>query len=120
MFVCNRDCFNCIYEDCICDEFSDDLALDYGLDRECHINNAPADIAQRKYRKTEKGKQSVYKYNHSVKHKEVMRKYNKSEKGKARFKRFEQTEARKAYRREWQRRKYQENKLKERMNNEQS
>lgn len=105
MFVCNRDCFNCTYTDCVCDEPSDDLALDRQLDLEAKINITSAARACKKYRKTEKGKQAVYRWNHSDKHKEIMRNYNKSEKGKERSKRFEQTEARKAYRREWQRKK---------------
>ena len=105
MSVCNRDCFNCTYIDCICDEPSDDLALDRQLDLEANKSYDNTSTAQRKYRKTEKGKQALYRWNHSERHKELMRTYNKSAKGKARSKRCEQTEHRKAYRREWERKK---------------
>lgn len=106
MFVCNRDCFNCKYTGIVYDdEPSDDLDLDRQLDLEAKINTTSAARACKKYRKTEKGKRAVYRWNHSDKHKEIMRNYNKSEKGKERSKRFEQTEARKTYRREWQREK---------------
>lgn len=105
MFVCNRDCFNCSYTDCICNEPSDDLALDRQLDLEASRSYEANAKAQRKYRKTEKGKQAIYRWNHSDKHKKIMTNYNNSERGKERSKRFEQTEARKAYRREWERKK---------------
>ena len=39
MGICNRDCFNCEYSDCICDEPSDDLRLDYELDLEIKSSN---------------------------------------------------------------------------------
>ena len=39
MSICNRDCFNCEYSDCICDEPSDDLRLDYELDLEIKSSN---------------------------------------------------------------------------------
>ncbi|MFQ9442801.1 MAG: hypothetical protein ACLR1A_07800 [Eubacterium ventriosum] len=105
MSVCNRDCFNCSYTDCICNEPSDDLALDRQLDLEASRSYEANAKAQRKYRKTEKGKQAIYRWNHSDKHKKIMTNYNNSERGKERSKRFEQTEARKAYRREWERKK---------------
>lgn len=103
MSVCNHDCFNCVYSDCICNEPPDDLALHRQLDLDATRKYNSVAVAQRKYRQSEKGKQSTYKYNHSDKGKAVMSAYNKSEKGKERSKRFEQTEVRKAYRREWQR-----------------
>ena len=99
MSICNRDCFNCEYSDCICDEPSDDLRLDYELDLEIKSSNKYN--AQKKYRQTEKGKLN----NTSEKAKARMNIYNKSEKGKGRSRRFEQTEKRKAYKREWARRK---------------
>lgn len=103
MSICNRDCFNCEYSDCICDEPSDDLRLDYELDLEIKLSNKYN--AQRKYRQTEKGKLKLHEYNTSEKAKARMNIYNKSEKGKERSRRFEQTEKRKEYKREWARRK---------------
>ena len=101
MSICNHDCFNCIYSDCICNEPPDDLALHRQLDLEANRKYNPVAISQRKYRQSEKGKQSTYKYNHSVKGKATMSVYNKSEKGKERSRRYNQTEKRKAYKREY-------------------
>ncbi len=112
MSTCNHDCFNCSYDDCICEDYTDDLALDMYLDRMATRSYDSLRVSQRKYRATEKGKQAVRRWNHSEKHKKIMNNYNKSAKGKERSKRFEQTEKRKAYRREWQKRKYWENKAK--------
>lgn len=112
MSTCNHDCFNCSYDDCICEDYTDDLALDMYLDRMATRSYDSLRVSQRKYRATEKGRQAVYRWNHSEKHKEIMNNYNKSAKGKERSKRFEQTEKRKAYRREWQKRRYWENKAK--------
>lgn len=110
MSICSHDCFNCIFDDCICDDYSDDLMLDKQLDLEAKNNSKLT--PRQKYQRSEKGKLAMHRYNVSEKAKQKMNRYNKSDKGKERFKRFEQTEKRKAYRREWQKKKYWENKLK--------
>lgn len=115
MPVCNLDCFNCTYSDCINEGDLSERKLDASLDRaakqDCKLT------PYQKYRKSEKGKAAVHRYNTSDAGKAHMNKYNHSEKGKARSKIYEQTEQRKLYRREWQRRKYWERKLNAETNN---
>lgn len=101
--VCNLDCFNCIYDDCINDGDLSDSKLSAELDREAKQDGELT--AYQKYRHTEKGKAAIKRYSQSEKGKEAQYRANHSEKGKARMKRYAQTEKRKAYRREWMRHK---------------
>lgn len=103
--MCNHDCFNCIYSDCIVDDMVDDIGFDYELDMYAvrSTNITPQKVAQQKYRQSEKGKRAVYKYNHSESAKLVRERYLNTDKSKQRLKRFESSEKRKSYRRKWQR-----------------
>lgn len=100
--VCNLDCFNCIYDDCINEGDLSDSKLSAELDREAKRDGELTPY--QKYRHTEKGKAAIKRYQVSDKGKAAQYRANHSEKGKARFKAYEQTEKRKAYRREWQKR----------------
>lgn len=101
--VCNLDCFNCIYDDCINEGDLSDSKLSAELDREANQDGEVTPL--QRYQRSEKGKAAIKRYNQSEKGKAAMKRANQSEKGKARRKRYEQTEKRKAYRREWMRRK---------------
>lgn len=72
MEVCNKDCFNCIYNDCIYDgnDFSD-------------IDTRKLDLSISEQRAIENGTHSVWKYNHSESGRDARKRYRKSEKGKA-------------------------------------
>lgn len=92
--VCNKDCLNCIYIDCIAPENDVDLSdmdfVDKMLDDEisekmAHFHET---IKFYKYNHSEKGKASQKKYNESELGRLRAKKYNASAKGKARFKKY--------------------------------
>lgn len=70
--VCDKNCENCKYEDCICE------STDYS-----DIDTSTLDLETGKQRAIEKGTYSIWKYNHSEKCKENQKRYRQSEKGKA-------------------------------------
>lgn len=68
--LCNHDCLNCRFEDCINDEEDElDIYKAHLLDKE--IEDKHPDINTKHY-----------KYNHSEKRKEVSKRYSATEKGK--------------------------------------
>lgn len=87
--MCNRNCFECTYEDCIIDDVTEEekaeqkLLDDYARGNKAYYNKD----AQKRYRQTDKGKATQKRYNHSDKGKQAREKYCKSEKGKANNKR---------------------------------
>lgn len=107
--MCNRDCFNCPYEDCI--EDSDRLTRAEYIsacerDSECLLHSQYYNT-RRKYEQTEKGRarQQRYertdngkarrkarqqKYEQTISAKERAKAYNSSEKGKERWRRYYQ------------------------------
>lgn len=113
--ICNLDCFNCIYPDCVNEGDLSDGTLSQALDRYAMQDSKLT--PQQRYKRSKKGKISMHKSNTNESGRARMTRYNHSEKGKARLKRYEQTEKRKAYRREWERRKRAEAKRNECANN---
>lgn len=92
--VCNHDCFNCTYDDCISNEttYEEYKQLDYYdyliyLERR---NNRQKSIC--KYNHSEKGKAAIERYRQTEKWKETKEQYEKSEKGKAAKARYEKSE----------------------------
>lgn len=84
--MCDYDCLNCQYSDCINDDNLelDNLELDEYLDEQAaeHMPNKSkyryakseaGKAAQRRYNHSEKGKARTYAYNHSDKRKEANR-----------------------------------------------
>ena len=110
--MCNRDCFNCPYDDCICDTMtSDEIAVqdryDKGIRRMNAIDNgtikfykynhsSKGKARSDRYLKSPKGKATAKRYNASEKGKARQREYNSSDKGKARAKKYEQSDKGKA------------------------
>ncbi len=72
--VCDKNCENCKYDDCIC-ESEDYSDIDF-VDKEIE-----KDLAEVKA--IEKGTYKVWRYNHSERGKANLKKYRQSEKGKA-------------------------------------
>lgn len=98
MSICNHDCLNCIYDDCICDDdFYDDLELDLELDREAKRLN-PDNHDKKKNTHT---KEQIYRYNHSEKGKQAQMRYNKTNKAKERNARNRNTYKRQEYLKKW-------------------
>ena len=90
------NCFQCVYVDCrysaleyldikMQDEFERDLEV-------VEPEIAKHRISQRKYSKTQKGKDAFIRYSRTEKYKEKQRRYEKSENGKERKIRYFQTE----------------------------
>lgn len=77
--MCNKDCENCKYDDCICE------SADYS-----DIDTSKLDLEISEQRAKEKGNYSIWKYNHSEKGKAARKRYKQSEKGKATEKRHTQ------------------------------
>ncbi len=95
--ICNMDCFNCPYEDCINDEITDfdrktqdesdmKIFLDGMLPKQRYVyeynHSQSAKVVQKKYRKSKKGKDAIKRYNSSEKAKETRKKYKNSERSK--------------------------------------
>ena len=81
--MCNMDCLNCIYPDCINDSdvTPDEMKAQDELDKKITYGRAK-----------EKGRVSQWKYNHSEAGKEAQKRYVKSEKGKEAHKRYAKSE----------------------------
>lgn len=95
--ICNMDCFNCPFEDCINDEITDiENRVQDNLDEEIYLeglfpkqryvyeynHSQSAKVVQKRYRSSEKGKVAIGKYNSSDKAKETRKKYRSSERAK--------------------------------------
>ena len=95
--ICNMDCFNCPFEDCINDEITDieninqdkldaEIYLDGLLPKQRYIyeynHSQSAKVVQKRYRSSEKGKSAIGKYNSSEKAKETRKRYRSSERAK--------------------------------------
>ena len=84
MRVCDRDCFNCPFEDCVVDgyNYKEKLKQDHfdndlkPHDQMYQYNHKPQSIENRKaYEKSAKGKERAQRYNNSEKGKERFRRY---------------------------------------------
>ena len=97
--LCNRDCFNCIYEDCILDgDTSESTYIDKIVRSELVANNnGPGS----KYNHSKKGKERIKKYLKSEKGKKAQRRYNQSEKGKASRRKAQNTDSVRKSKREY-------------------
>lgn len=74
--ICNFDCSNCTYDDCINDELRDeDFVAGEQLEKELALEEKLKNMTPRQ--------RTIYKYNHSDKRKKASQRYDKSEKGKA-------------------------------------
>ena len=80
--MCDRNCFNCVYEDCIVDDITKE---------EENEQKRFDDFIRHK-----NGTASRYKYEHSEKRKVTRKRYWQSEKGKEAQKRYAQSEKGKA------------------------
>lgn len=97
--LCNRDCFNCVYEDCILDEdTSESVDIDNAIRSELFKNN---NDPKRKYNHSIKGKECIKRYLKSPKGKEAQKRYNQSEKGKASRRKAQNTDAARKSKREY-------------------
>ena len=116
--ICNEDCFNCPYDDCIHEDNFGGYDESIETDRQI-LKERGQSMRFIKYNTSEKGKARRKAFNASPKGKACMKRYNNSEKGKARYKRYSesekgketkrkyrQTERYKQYRREYQRKRY--------------
>lgn len=116
--ICNEDCFNCPYDDCIHEDNFGGYDESIETDRQI-LKERGQSMAHIKYNVSEKGKARRKAFNASPKGKACMKRYNNSEKGKARDKRYSesekgketkrkyrQTEKYKAYKREYERKRY--------------
>ena len=98
--MCDRNCFNCVYEDCIVDDVTKEedaeqkLLDDYarrqlnGYKNTFRYNHSEKrQKAQKRYNHSEKGRQARARYAQSEKGREAQKRYAQSEKGKAKAKR---------------------------------
>lgn len=105
--MCNLDCFNCPYDDCIQDGITDnEIASAKHRDEIAKIRHSSDDVlahrksvaryrksekgkaTQNRYRKSTKGQEAIRRYEQSSRCKESKTKYAKSEKGKEAHKRY--------------------------------
>lgn len=115
---CNKDCFNCIYDDCIYDGNFDTYDESIEIDRQIlkergqstkfiNYNTSEKGKARRKaFNASSKGKACMKRYNNSEKGKARDKRYRESEKGKETKRKYRQTEKYKQYVREYQRKRY--------------
>ena len=116
--ICNEDCSNWPYDDCIHEDNFGGYDESIETDRQI-LKERGQSMRFIKYNTSEKGKARRKAFNASPKGKACMKRYNNSEKGKARYKRYSesekgketkrkyrQTERYKQYRREYQRKRY--------------
>lgn len=81
--MCNMDCLNCVYDDCINDKVTDtERRKQDKYDRENISERIPEERSNLRKRKL-----ALYDYNHSEKGKAAQKRYAQSEKGKARDRR---------------------------------
>lgn len=105
--MCNMDCFNCPFDDCVNDEITDIENINQDkLDAEIYLDGMfpkqrymyernhsdKGRESQRKYRKSEKGKEANRRSNHSESSKVSHKKYRQSEKGKKSIERYNSSE----------------------------
>lgn len=96
--VCNMDCYNCPYEDCINgtlteadrqqqNEYDALVVFERKSHKERRIylynHSDQAKVAQKKYRTSDKGKAAIKSYNQSEKAKETRRRYRQRKKARA-------------------------------------
>lgn len=108
--VCNMDCFNCLFSDCINRSNSlSETEVKFSVEYETSLKaerreevirqiDDPTARANAKYRNTPKGKEMVHRMNTNDLAKKRYKKYEQSEKGKERRKRHEAKPERIAYR----------------------
>ena len=84
--MCDRNCFNCVYEDCIVDDVTKEEE-DEQKRFDDFIRHKNGTASKYKYNNSEKGKARYKKYWQSEKGKEAQKRYAQSEKGKAKAKR---------------------------------
>ena len=111
--MCNHDCFNCKYDDCINNDVTvDEIKKNEEVARSCDRAESRKKQITYQYNQSDKCKAIQAKYDRSEKGKERSKRYEQSEKGKARRKRYENSEKRRARRREKCRERYMKSKLK--------
>lgn len=81
--MCNRDCLNCTYDDCI----DDAITQEERKEQDDYDRTSIRERIKEERSGLRKGKLKYYDYNHSEKGKERLQRYEQSEKGKARRKR---------------------------------
>ena len=77
--MCDRNCFNCVYEDCIVDDVTKEEDAEQKL---------LDDYARRQLN----GYKNAFRYNHSEKRQKAQKRYNHSEKGRQARARYEHSE----------------------------
>ena len=105
--ICNEDCFNCPYSDCINDdyivgEYAESVRIDTEIRLDYDTEYRKRKLKMSNYDNTEKGKARMIKYRHSEKGKAVQFKANHSQRGIERRKRYENSEKGKETRRKYQ------------------
>ena len=93
--MCDRNCFNCVYEDCIVDDVTKEEE-DEQKRFDDFIRHKNGTASKYKYNNSEKGKARYKKYWQSEKGKEAQKRYAQSEKGREAQKRYAQSEKGKA------------------------
>lgn len=81
--MCNHDCLNCIYEDCV----DDALTQEERMRQDEYDRESIKERIKEERSGLRKGKLKFYDYNHSEKGKSRAHRYAQSEKGKARDRR---------------------------------
>ena len=89
--MCDRNCFNCVYEDCIVDDVTKEEE-DEQKRFDAFIRHKNGTASKYKYNNSEKGKARYKKYWQSEKGKEAKKRYAQSEKGREAQKRYAQSE----------------------------
>ena len=80
--MCDRDCFNCPYEDCVNEELTQEERNEITR-RSCDLYvHSPGYENRRKYEKTAKGKERKKRYENSPRGKERIKKYAQTEEAK--------------------------------------
>lgn len=107
-YCCYPNCSSCTLKDCIYNELEyEDIQEQNELDREIRRERLSDEDKsrikrQKKYFKTEKGKEALKRYSQSQKGKAKQKKYNDSLKGKESRKRYENSEKGKASRKRYE------------------
>ena len=115
--MCSKNCFECTYEDCVCDDFSgynESIEIDRQILKErgqsmkfINYNTSEKGKTRRKaFNASPKGKACMKRYNNSEKGKARDKRYRESEKGKETKRKYRQTEKYKAYKREYEKKRY--------------
>lgn len=94
--MCNKDCFNCPYSDCILEEDTAESDIIEGTPFLAGYPDRPIVYGtsyterQKRYNSSDKGKERYKRYSTSDKGKDALKRYNQTEKGKERFRRYYQ------------------------------